>query len=230
MWDNAALLNRLTRWIIIATVLLAGGYVFNAYLVKRPPVQRIEVHGAVQPQTLAMIPKVVARLQGSFFSLDMDEVQHEFELIPWVYRAHIQRIWPGRIVVNLEERIPLAAWNDRDTLSIHGEVYPAKPWPGLPQVYAPDGTEYDVARRYHEFSAVLAAGGWQIARVQRDRRSAWKVVLSNGMTLELGQDQLQERLQRFVTFFPAAAQQASVIQVVDLRYPNGFAVRGAVQG
>ena len=65
----------------------------------------------------------------------------------------------------------------------------------------------------------------------RSRRGyAWQVRLANGIALELGRDQarqsLEERLARFVAVYPrAAAHLNQRIGHVDLRYPNGFAIR-----
>ncbi len=223
---SATLMNRLALGILLTTLAFALGYVGVVVVYQQGiPVQRVEVRGAYQTQTIAGVRGAVAQLHGSFLSLDMMAVKREFELMPWVYRAQAQRVWPGRIRVTLEERLPLAAWNDRDTLSVRGEVYPAKPAPELPQVEAPDGMEGVVARRYAEFSTILAPKGWTITRARLDRRSAWRLILNDGLVIDLGQEQLSARLHRFVRFYAAATRVAGSIAYVDMRYPNGFAIR-----
>lgn len=229
MWhsltDNAPLMNRLALGIFLLTLLFALGYGGLVVYQHGVPVQRVEVRGAYQAQTIASVRGAVSQLHGSFLSLDMMAVKREFELMPWVYRAQAQRIWPGRIRVILEERAPLAAWNERDTLSVQGEVYPARPTPELPKVEAPDGMEGAVARRYAEFSALLTPKGWTIARIRVDQRSAWQLVLNDGIVISLGHEQLSERLQRFIRFYSSATRVSGLIAHVDMRYPNGFAVR-----
>ncbi len=50
--------------------------------------------------------------------------------------------------------------------------------------------------------------------------------LDDGDVLELGREQMDERLQRFVTAYrPHAGATAGRAYRIDLRYPNGFAVR-----
>ena len=61
-------------------------------------------------------------------------------------------------------------------------------------------------------------------------RYAWQLRLSNGITLELGRDQLKEpvlqRLARFVAFYPQTLGSLNRrLEYVDLRYPSGFALR-----
>ena len=223
--DNASLMNRLSLGIVVLTLVFALGYGAVVAYQRFLPVQQVEVRGASQAQTIAGIRGAMAQLHGSFLSLDMMAVKHEFELMPWVSRAQAQRIWPGRIRVTLEERTPLAAWNERDTLSVQGEVYPAQPAPELPKVEAPDGMEGTVAQRYVEFAAILAAKGWTIARIHVDRRSAWQLTLNDGLVIDLGQEQLTERLHRFNRFYSAAEGVSGSLKQVDMRYPNGFSAR-----
>ena len=229
MWrnwtHNATVMNWLALGIFLATLTFALSYGAMVVYQQSLPVQRVELRGAHQAQTIAGVRGALAQLHGSFLSLDMMAVKREFELMPWVYRAQAQRVWPGRIRVTLEERFPLAAWNEHDTLSVQGEVYPAKPAPELPKVEAPDGMEAVVARRYAEFSALLAPKGWAITRVHLDRRSAWQLTLNDGLVIDLGQEQLSARLQRFIQFSSAATRVSGSIAHVDMRYPNGFAVR-----
>jgi cell division protein FtsQ len=55
-------------------------------------------------------------------------------------------------------------------------------------------------------------------------RHAWQLRLSNGMALELGREQPQQRLARFVAVYPySMAPMQRTVSYVDLRYQNGFA-------
>ena len=55
-------------------------------------------------------------------------------------------------------------------------------------------------------------------------RHAWQLRLANGLHLVLGRDAdlAEARLRRFVEVYPGAK---SKNEYVDLRYPNGFALR-----
>jgi cell division protein FtsQ len=61
-------------------------------------------------------------------------------------------------------------------------------------------------------------------------RYAWTVKLDNGMTVELGRDQgdavLKERIARLVAVYPQLLERLQgKIESVDLRYPNGMALK-----
>ena len=66
-------------------------------------------------------------------------------------------------------------------------------------------------------------------------RLAWQLKLGNGMAVDMGREQpkapLDVRLERFIEVYPeTVAKQALRPAVVDLRYPNGFAMRVAGEG
>ena len=66
-------------------------------------------------------------------------------------------------------------------------------------------------------------------------RLAWQVRLDDGMVLELGREQpkapIALRLERFVDIYPTVlAARSPRPAAVDLRYPNGFALRLAAAG
>jgi len=97
------------------------------------------------------------------------------------------------------------------------------------------GSEALVAGRYRRFVEILAPLGESVERVVLTPRHAWQLRLASGLTLELGRDgteSVEQRLARFVAVFPEtlgrlARRDAASFPHVDLRYPNGFALRVA---
>jgi len=65
------------------------------------------------------------------------------------------------------------------------------------------------------------------AQLSLSPRHAWQLRLRNGMVLELGREDVQQRLARFVAVYPySLVAIQSRVKFVDLRYRNGFAVSG----
>jgi cell division protein FtsQ len=109
----------------------------------------------------------------------------------------------------------------------------------LPLFAGPAGSEAEIAKRYRGFAELLAPLGAPPDRVVLTPRYAWQLRVGgtqNGiLNIELGRDgaeTVEQRLARFVAAYPeslarlpqrGAAEQA----YVDLRYPNGFALRVA---
>jgi cell division protein FtsQ len=87
-----------------------------------------------------------------------------------------------------------------------------------------------VLRRYEEFAQLLKPVGLLPAQLALSPRLAWLVKLEDGMLVELGREQakapIRMRLQRFVDYYPTLSDtRHGRPTAVDMRYPNGFALR-----
>jgi cell division protein FtsQ len=115
----------------------------------------------------------------------------------------------------------------------YGEVFAAASSAVMPTFAGPEGSAPLLLARYQEFEQALAPLGRHPESLLLSRREAWQVKLDDGLVLELGRDEakhpLSERLARYVAYFPAALEKTRLIAVgvVDMRYPNGFALRAA---
>jgi cell division protein FtsQ len=90
----------------------------------------------------------------------------------------------------------------------------------------PDGTAAEITVQYDVFRRELAAIGRAPVQVSLTPRRAWQLRLDNGMTLEVGREQVPARLARFLAAYPhTIAPMGRHADYVDLRYANGFAVR-----
>jgi cell division protein FtsQ len=223
MWNNPDALNRLSGLVVLASVLFVLWIGGRAALEAAFPFRQVSVLGANHADTRIEAKKLAGKLAGGFFSMNLHQVHADFEKLPWVRQAQIRRLWPGRLVIELTEHQAAAAWNDRATLDTHGDIFPVQPWTGLPRIYAPEGMQHELARRYGEFAALVRPINAQVEQIVVSARLSWRVRLSGGISIELGREKLNERLARFTRFYPQAVAAVGPIQRVDMRYPNGFA-------
>ena len=96
----------------------------------------------------------------------------------------------------------------------------------------PDGSEKEVLSQYQEFKTWFAKINLTPDSVTYSPRYAWSVNLNNGMRVELGRVQdgstLKSRVDKLMMVYPklvANAQES--IESVDMRYPNGLAMKYA---
>ncbi len=229
MWDNPDALNRISRLVLLATLLFAFWVIGRATLENLFPFRQVTVIGADHADTQIAARALSSKLAGGFFSMDLKDLHGQFDRLPWVRQAQIRRLWPGRLVIELSEHRAAAAWNDRATLDTYGALFQVTPWTGLPRMYAPEGMEREVARRYGEFAKVVKPMGANIEQIVVSARLSWRVRLGgaqigdNAISVELGRERLTERLDRFARFYPQAVAAVGPLQRVDMRYPNGFA-------
>lgn len=188
--------------------------------------RQIKVNGAAQVTREQAKLVVQQRLHGNFFSADLEAARTAFAKLPWVREASVRRRWPDTLEVTLEEHRPLARWGEDALLNSYGEVFRAASSQPLPRLSGPAGSEKEVARRYAEFTRLLLPLQRRPLEVALNDRRAWSVKLDNGMVIALGRERMEARLARFVALYPhTLANVAGPVEYVDLRYPNGFAVR-----
>ncbi len=237
MWDNPRFLNIAAGFLVGIAVLafsLAG-----AWLLLRSglfPVRDIEIRNRVEKTSRDEIEAAVrGRAGGNFFVLSLAELRSGLEQLPWVRRVAVRRVWPDRLEVTLEEHVALGRWGELNEnpqqqalVNTYGERFVGKTSEILPVFIAPSGTEAEVARRYARFSQLIAPLGTGLERVVLTPRFAWQLRLANGLNLMLGRDadQAEARLARFIDTHPSTLGKIPRRHdYVDLRYPNGFALR-----
>ena len=235
MWDNPRLLNLsanalygVAAFIVLCIAVIA---IVNSQLF---PLRTVSVLGAPQHLDAAAVERALdGRVTGNFFGVDLVAVRSAMESIPWVRRVEVRRHWPDTIVVKVEEHEALANWRDEQLVNTYGELFEGQVAAELPRFSGPNGTEAVVTAHYREFAQRLAALQMRITSIELSPRHAWELKLAGeerGLTIMLGREQARysaaDRLQRFVAMYPATVGPLHRnVGDVDLRYPNGFALR-----
>jgi len=193
------------------------------------PIAKVEVGGQFQRVAPVQIEDAVAPFRGAgFLSVDLDALQAALERIDWVDRARVERQWPKGVRVVITEHVPAARWGEDGLMNIRGELFlrgvrhiP----PELPQLIGPEGTQEQVAKVYLETYPRLLAVGMRLDRVELDARGAWQMTVGDGVTVRLGRQDVQARLERFIRVAsPMVAARGTDVSYIDLRYSNGFSV------
>jgi cell division protein FtsQ len=226
VWDNAPLLRNIANMLFgVSLVLVLYGTV--RYVLSLPvfPLNAVELTSEPQRVPTELLEKVVReQMSGNFFTVDLDRTRQAFERLPWVRKVSVRRKFPWSLEVDVEEHIALARWNDKDLVNTHGEVFSGKVDQPLPVFIGQPDTSVQVTQMYSELNNALQPLHQQITQISLSPRFAWQVKLDKGMVLELGREEMQERLVRFVKVYPySLAALARPANHVDLRYRNGFA-------
>lgn len=155
----------------------------------------------------------------------LDEVREAARRVPWVREATVRRRYPGTVEIHLVAHRALARWNEAQLVSVEGVVFTAVDAGALPRFRGPDGNAPQMALEYPQLAAALAPVGSPIAELRLSARGAWQVALQSGLVLDLGRGEAMARAERFAAAWPQLVAQGMEPKQVDLRYPNGFAVR-----
>jgi len=240
MWNNYHSLYFLSN-ILFTLVAIAVLYAISLRLIKPPlfPIKEINVQvintaetndKELQNVTREQIEHIARNeIKGNFISVNLTEVREAFIKLPWVRDAKVNREWPHGLNVTLEEHQALAYWGSHALVNTYGEVFRVTVDRDLPVFTGPkEASAQEVAQQYWRFSQILAPLQQYIAEISLTPRYAWRIQLNTGTILELGRNEIEERLIRYVSLYNhsiARLNQQEPLAYVDLRYPNGFAIR-----
>jgi cell division protein FtsQ len=232
VWDNPRQLNAAAGALTALALMVFA--VAGAQLLLRStlfPLREVDVHGALAHTSRIEIEHAAqGRVDGNFFAVDLAQLRAAFEALPWVRSVEVRRVWPDRLEVTLEEHVALARWAGGGLVNVQGERFSGDSDAQLPQFSGPPGSEAEVTRRYRRFGDILAPLAAVPERVTLSPRYAWRLRLADGLDVELGRDApndpVEARLARLVTAYPLTlGRMQKKHEYVDLRYPNGFALR-----
>lgn len=226
---------------LFVMVALAIIYTINLRYIKIPvfPLKEISVKGIdrhnpddgrLRKVTLQQIEQIVRnKTTGNFFTVNLSAVRRALSELPWVRTAQIYRDWPDGLNVLLEEHKVLAHWGSSALVNTYGEIFRAAVDEELPLFVGPmEESSREMAQRYISFSEILKPLKQRIDEINLSPRHAWCIRLETGTVLELGRGQVEAALARYASVYDqSVAQLYQNIQpdYLDLRYPNGFAVR-----
>jgi cell division protein FtsQ len=241
LWHDVRALNALSNLLMaLAALAILGALVQSLIRLPAFDLRALVVESVDDERPLQHVNRVllraggVAQLHGNFFTVDLDAVRASFEAVPWVRRAQVRRVWPNALKVQVEEHEPIAVWGDGRLVNRQGELFAANVAEAeaegiLREFSGPPDSAPEVARRWVELEELLTPLNLRPVAVSVSPRWAWSARLDNGVTLLLGREQglpLDDRVRRWAMLQPALnARLRGEIVSVDLRYPNGFAVR-----
>ncbi len=222
---------------MLLLILFAGGILLMADYLLQPdrfPVSRISFVGEFRHVEKSALQENVSPFIGSnFFAIDLHKLETALRKIDWVSDVAVSRIWPDTLQISVKEQRLIAAWNNTGWVTSDATVVeiPRLKLPSLPRWSGPEGTQVLVQLRFQQFSSLLADVGMQLRKLSYTQRGAWQIVASNYLrkeqvSIRLGRRDMQDRLYRFTRAYgQTLARLDRQLVSVDLRYPNGFAVK-----
>lgn len=220
-------------WLIAGLLLLAILAVRHEWvgnkIAESLPIRYIRTEGVFQYLSKEEIKAVVAPLASvSIFDADMQRIHAEVTKLPWVKGAVVERVWPDTIDIKVSERKAYVRWGEDGLLTEHGELFlpnNAGQFQSLTLVEGPKLQEAKTLEIMKGVKTALEDQALEMAEFKVNSREAWEIKLKSGMEILLGRTGQLKKLHRFLSALPALGQdKVAAMQLVDLRYPNGFSV------
>jgi cell division protein FtsQ len=228
VWDKPQILNWIANALFaVAFVLFMYAVLFTVVHMPIFPLREIRVEGELKHVTREQVKLIASHyLRGNFFTVNLVKTREAFQKLPWARNVSVRRRWPNRLEVVIDEQQELARWGNIALVNTHGELFHAASDADLPVFYGPGDGIKEVAERFGAFNQLVNPIGLKVVEVTLTPRRSWQITTNKGLVIALGREEMEERLNRFTGVY--AKTLGSVkgnLTYVDLRYPNGFAVR-----
>ena len=235
---NNRLLLKSVAWAFALTLVALPviGVLNGWFAVERWPVRYLQVEAEYNHVSAEQIRAAATTHLGTgFFALKLEDVRAAVAKLPWVERVEARKRWPDTLVLQVRERQPFARWGDARLIGLDGNLFSVPggvDLQGLPQLDGPnDDDMLDVVDFYTKTQRALTGSGLILSGVRLSGRGSWTLTLAGGAQILLGDEHVDEHLQRFLAVLPrVGAGQAGGFQRADLRYSNGFAISGPASG
>ena len=222
-------MNRVKRLIICIVLILAAGLGMTACQKLDKPIDRVVVNGDFYHlKEKEVINLIDQKVKDGFLSLNLSGLNKYLESEPWIRNATIRRSWPSTIIVDITEEKPIARWGEKQVLNNVGdylEITDKQSIKNLPTFTSEFGKSKEMIKSYQLMSEIFGPTGLKVQEIRRDVVGSWLITTSSGIQINLGRDQLVQKLRRFQVVWSAQlTSQVEKIKTIDMRYPNGISV------
>lgn len=220
--------------VFLATVLIvASSFVWR--WMSEPtsfPITQLRVEGKLVHETPVTILHIMQKnLTGGFFSLNVVHAERAILALPWIVNVSFRRVWPHTLVVQLTEQQAVARFGKTGVLNAEGNIFypPVQTVPqNLPSLKGPIDQSKALFSFYHTVNTLTQLLGLTVIALRVNAEQSWDLEMSNHIRVALGYEQALARFKRFIAIYPQIkAASNRTIRSVDLRYPDGVAVRYA---
>ncbi len=219
---------------LLAMAVAAGGAWLAWRAVPELPVREVTFTGQLTRVNGDELKRIAHGIRGNLFGIDLEQIRAAFQQAEWVRNVEVRRRLPGTLEVVIEEHQPVAVWGERDAdepqlVDEQGAVFHAAldddAANALPLLAGPVEQSRDLLAHFRQFQLALKPVSRAPRELNLSARGAWRLTLDNGAVLELGRDDTDPRLQRFLAAYAQVPDLQAANAHIDLRYRTGLAVK-----
>lgn len=221
--------NHTLKFALLGILVLSSAFIFNRFDVSHHfPIKTVHVYGANRIDHKELQDLLMPVLKQGFFNVKVNYMRERLLHMPWVSDIFVRRNWPDQVEITVIEKNAIAHWNEQSLLSESGQLFTPQQdtYPtGLPKFVGPNGKQIVMLEYFNEINRLLASLHVKISYLELTTYNTWKLVLDNGITMQMGHKDILTRLVHFVKVYQEiVGKRADDVDYIDLRYPNGVAV------
>lgn len=216
------------RFVSLLVVAVPVALVWLCWVALDRRIETVHVVSELTPEESAAVSAAVhASIDGGILSVDIDKVADTLLALSWPRSVSVRRVWPDRLEVDVTRSTLIARWNgDRYLTSTGAVVTSEDPGEALPLLECAMASPREAMEMYGMLHGIAAAETLVLTELRQNRIGEWQIRFTDGMTVNLGADQVINRMHRFIAAWrDSKVTNSGAIAYVDTRYPNGVAIR-----
>lgn len=197
-------------------------------------IEEVKVVGNNETSDIDILGQLELDGETSLVGLSAEAARQAIAKLPWVESAEVRKVYPGTLLVSLEERKAFAVWQNGQELSLidsEGDtIVPFRPgrYNALPLVVGA-GAEKRVKGFVDEVAAYPALAGKVRAYIRvADRR--WDILLENGVRIMLPENDPMKALAEVEKMDSEKHLLSRDIAAVDMRLDDRVTVQLTASG
>ncbi|OYR12756.1 POTRA domain, FtsQ-type family protein [Brucella rhizosphaerae] len=197
-------------------------------------IEDVKVVGNSETSDIDILGQLELDGETSLVGLSAEQARQAIAKLPWVESAEVRKVYPGTLLVSLEERKAFAVWQNGQELSLIDSagdtIVPFRPgrYNALPLVVG-EGAEKRVKGFVDEVAAYPGLAGKARAYIRvADRR--WDILLENGVRIMLPEDEPMKALAEVERLDNENHLLSRDIASVDLRLDDRVTVQLTASG
>ena len=165
----------------------------------------------------------------ALFAQDLTSKKEKVEQLSWVEAVHIERRFPDTVYVRIDEKDPLALWQNKGKLflvDVKGQVITDRHLENFKDMVTLIGAH--APEQAPEFMKLLASEVEIIPYIGTLRlmsRRRWDLILKNGIVIQLPEKDMSLGLRRLVTLQAAQNIFDKDIILIDMRHPSRIVIK-----
>lgn len=197
-------------------------------------IENVKVVGNSETSDIDILGQLELDGETSLIGLSAESARQAIAKLPWVESAEVRKVYPGTLLVSLEERKAFAVWQNGQELSLIDSagdtIVPFRPgrYNALPLVVG-EGAEKRVKGFVDEVAAYPALASKVRAYIRvADRR--WDLLLENGVRIMLPEDEPMKALAEIERLDGEKHLLSRDIASVDMRLDDRVTVQLTASG
>lgn len=240
------------RVLLVSLGLLTGASVYGtllapkieAWVVERTRdagfvLNDLELGGLVRANRAEVLAALDVDSGVPLLSIDLERIRAQLEMLPWVKKAEVSRILPGKLKINVTEREPFALWQQNGAVRLideTGHVITKRGLSDFAHLIMVVGQGADQSAS--DLHVMLDSKPALSARVKTavfvaERR--WDLIFDNGVRVKLPEGapapyDAQAAWQKFATLQGEYHLLEREVSVIDMRLPDRMILRVSPEG